>query len=83
MFAPIGASERMNAEAVASARDLDHLIKSIQIIPGADRHTFLFGKTNVIAAFLFHTGENFLFAAAQVNEDGTRRLDVMLGKDEG
>jgi hypothetical protein len=57
-------------------------VKGFDIIPRSDSHAFLLGKADVIARLLFHAGENIFFGVFDDNDDSSRRLDVIFGKDE-
>ena len=72
----------MNAKAITTAGDLHHFVKAFEIVPRADGHTFFLGEANVIATLLFHASQDFILRAANVHDDGARRLDVVLRKTE-
>src|SRR6187401_2436978 len=67
----------MNAKTIAVACDQHHFVKGVNVIPGADTYAFLFRKPDVIASLLFHAPQNFFFTLSYIQDNGTRRLDIM------
>src|SRR5512147_385623 len=69
----------MDAKSITATGKEHHPMKSFDITPGADGHTFFLGEADVIARLLFHPAKDFFFAPSNANDNSTRRLDVMRG----